>query len=138
MTQPAASYKLNSKLEPLCPRDNKIMRYEAVGVPAGTDSRPSYHCDHEGCSVRYDVVDGYCTLMGAPNLMYPVEEPGVNTLRCEKHGTWLYLRRVQAGESGAAWSCGVDGCDYGTQTASKGSWLSRLLKNIEKEQIRAP
>lgn len=122
MTQPASAQPLNAKLEPLCPREDKIMRYQAIGVPSGTDSRPSYHCGYEGCSVRYDAADGYFTLMGAPKLMYPVEEPGVNTLRCEKHGTWLYRRRGRAKESGAAWGCGVEGCDYVAQAGTKGSW----------------
>jgi hypothetical protein len=38
---PAYSYVLDAKLELLCPRDNKIMRYEASGLPSGTDNRPS-------------------------------------------------------------------------------------------------
>ena len=44
MTQPGYSYGLDGKPEPLCPRDDKIMRYEASGLPSGTDNRPDYHC----------------------------------------------------------------------------------------------
>ncbi len=123
MTQPAEAYVLDAKLEPLCPRDNKTMRYEASGLPSGTDNRPSYHCGHEGCSVRYELANGYFTLIGMPDHVNPVEEPGLNTLKCERHGTWLYRRRDRVGESGAAWSCGVQGCDYGTQRCTKGSWV---------------
>ncbi len=123
MTQPGYSYVLNSKLEPLCPRDNKTMRYEASGLPSGTDNRPSYHCGHEGCSVRYNLESGYFTLIGMPDRINALEEPGVNTLKCEKHGSWMYRRRDQEGESGAAWCCGVEGCDYCTQMGTKGSWV---------------
>ncbi len=122
MAQPADGYVLDPNIEPLCPRDNKVMRYEASGIPSGTDNRPSYHCSPEECSVRYDLVDGYFTLMGESKHMYSVEEPGVNTLKCEKHGTWLYRRRDRDGESGTAWGCGVEGCDYGTQKATKCGW----------------
>ena len=123
MTQPAEGYVLDGRLEPLCPRDNKVMRYEGSGLPSGTDNRPAYHCGHQGCSVRYDLGSGYFTLIGMPDHVNPVEEPGVNTLKCEKHGTWLYRRRDRVGESGAAWCCGIQGCDYGTQRGTKGSWV---------------
>ncbi|HEY2547291.1 MAG TPA: hypothetical protein VGI46_14580 [Candidatus Acidoferrum sp.] len=122
-TQPAEAYKLNPGMEPLCSRDNKVMRYEASGLPSGTDNRPSYHCGHEGCAVRYDLAHGYHTLIGMPDRVNPLEEPGVNTLKCERHGTWLYRRRDRAGESGAAWCCGVEGCDSCTQLETKGSWV---------------
>jgi hypothetical protein len=123
MTQPANAYVLDARLEPLCPRDNKVMRYEASGLPSGTDNRPSYHCGHGGCSVCYDPVNGYFTLIGMPESINPLAEPGVNTLKCEKHETWLYRRRDQEGESGTAWCCAVQGCDYGTQRGTKGSWV---------------
>jgi hypothetical protein len=123
MSKPVDTYVLDANLEPICPRDNNVMRYEATGIPRGTDNRPSYHCSPEECSVRYDLVDGYFTLMGASEHMYATEEPGVNSLKCEKHRTWLYRRRDQDGESGAAWCCGVEGCDYGTQRGTKGSWV---------------
>lgn len=123
MTHPAFSYVLNSRLEPLCPRDNRIMRYEASGLPSGTDNRPSYHCDFEGCSVRYDLTDGYFTLAGMPDHINPIEELGVNTLRCEKHGSWLYRRSDQEREWDIEWCCGVEGCDFCILTGSKGSWV---------------
>ena len=121
MTQPGYSYVLDPKLEPLCPRDNKIMRYEASGLPSGTDNRPSYHCGHEGCGVLYDLVNGYFTLFGMPEQISPVEEPGVNTLKCEKHEAWLYRRRDQAREWSDAWCCGVEGCKFCIVTGTKGS-----------------
>jgi hypothetical protein len=101
VTKPADAYVLDPMLGPLCPRDNKIMRYEASGLPSGTDNRPSYHCGHEGCSVRYDLANGYFTLVGMPEQINSVGEPGVKTLKCEKHEAWLYRRRDQDGESGA-------------------------------------
>jgi hypothetical protein len=121
MTQPYYSCVICANLEPLCPRDNQIMRYEASGLPSGTDNRPSYHCGHQGCSVRYDLVSGYFTLIGAPEHINPVEEPGVNTLKCEKHGTWLYRRREQTKEWADVWCCGVERCNFCIQTGTKGS-----------------
>jgi len=123
MTQPGYSYVLDAKLEPLCSRDNKFMRYEASGLPSATDNRPSYHCGYEGCSVRYDLVNGYITLVGMPEQINPVEEPGVNTLKCEKHGAWLYRRRDPAKEWGDEWCCGVEGCDFCILTGTKWSWV---------------
>ena len=121
MTQPGFSYSLDGELEPLCPRDNSIMHYEASGLPSGTDNRPSYHCGHGGCNVCYDLANGYFTLIGMPDSVNPLAEPGVNTLKCEKHEAWLYRRRDRVEESGAAWCCGVEGCDYCTQTGTKGN-----------------
>jgi hypothetical protein len=123
MTQPGFSYALDAKLEPLCPRDNKIMRYEASGLPSGTDNRPAYYCGHEGCNVRYDLVNGYFTLIGMPEQINPVPEPGVNTLTCERHGRWLYRRKDQAKGWGDEWCCGVEGCDFCILTGTKGSWV---------------
>jgi hypothetical protein len=123
MIQPAYSYVLDAKLEPLCSRDNKIMRYEASGLPSGTDNRPSYHCGYEGCSVRYDLLNGYFTLIGMPEQINPVEEPGVNTLKCEKHEVWLYRRRDQANEWGDEWCCGVEECKFCVLTGTKGNWV---------------
>jgi hypothetical protein len=98
MRQPGYSYVLGARLEPVCPRDNKIMRYEPSGLPSGTDNRPFYRCGYEGCSVRYDLANGYFTLIGMPDQINPAEEPGVNTLKCEKHGVWLHRRKDQAKE----------------------------------------
>jgi hypothetical protein len=121
MIQPANSFVLDAKLEPVCPRDNKIMRYEASGLPSGTDNRPSYHCGYEGCSVRYDLVDGYFRLIGMPEQINPVEEPGVNTLKCKRHEAWLYRRTNQAKEWGDEWCCGVEGCKFCVLTCTKGN-----------------
>jgi|SRR5580658_39858 hypothetical protein len=123
MTKPVDAYVLDANLEPLCPRENNAMRYEASGLPSGTYNRALYHCGDGGCSVRYDLVNGYFTLIGMPESINSLAEPGVNTLKCEKHETWLYRRRDQDGESGVAWCCGVVGCDYGTQRGTKGSWV---------------
>jgi len=128
MTQPGYSYVLGARLEPVCPRDNKIMRYEASGLPSGTDNRPSYRCGYEGCSVRYDLANGYFTLVGMPDQINAAEEPGVNMLKCEKHGVWLYRRREQAKEWGDEWCCGVEGCKFCILACTNGSlvrtWLS--------------
>ena len=121
--QPAYSYVLDERLEPLCPRHNKIMRYEASGLPSGTDNRPSYHCGYEGCSVRYDLINGYFTLIEMPEEINHLEEPRANTLKCEKHKAWLYRNRNQANEWGDEWCCGVAGCKFGVLTGIKGSWV---------------
>jgi hypothetical protein len=121
MIQPACSHVLDAKLEPLCPRHNKIMRFEASGLPSGTDNRPSYHCGYEGCNVRYDLVNGYFTLVGMPEEINPVEEPDANTLKCEKHYAWLYNNRKQANDWGDEWCCGVEGCKFCVLTGTKGN-----------------
>jgi hypothetical protein len=112
MTQPGYSYLLSARLEPVCPRDNKLMRYEASGLPSGSDERPSYRCGYQGCSVRYDLINGYFALIGMPGRIKPAEEPGINTLKCEKHGVWLYRRRDQAKQWSDEWCCGVAGCKF--------------------------
>ena len=123
MIQPAYSYVLDAKLEPVCPRDKKIMRYEASGLPSGTDNRPSYHCGYQGCSVRYDLVNGYFTLVGKPKQITPLGEPGVNTFKCEKHEVWLYCNRNQANEWGDQWCCAVEGCKFCVLIGTKGNWV---------------
>ncbi len=50
----------------------------------------SYHCNFMGCSVRYDHMNGYFTVVNAPERPFLVEEPGANPLQCARHGTWLY------------------------------------------------
>jgi hypothetical protein len=119
MIQPAYSFVLDAKLEPVCPRDNKIMRYEASGLPSGTDNRPSYHCGYEGCGVRYDLLNGYFTLIGIPEQINPAEETGLNTLKCERHEAWLYRRRNEAKEWGDEWCCGVEACKFCVLTGTK-------------------
>ena len=95
------------------------MHYEAKGVTwkatAGakhTETLPSYHCNFEGCSVRYDAVNGYYTVVMTPDQPFLIEEPGVNLLQCPRHDTWLYRTENQHGDSRFAWRCGVEGCDY--------------------------
>ena len=62
---------LSATLRPICPRHRHPMRYEAKGIrwkPATEDhvqTMPSYHCSFEGCSVRYDHMNGYFTLVSA-------------------------------------------------------------------------
>jgi hypothetical protein len=110
---------LSALLEPVCPRDDHRMHYEARGVSwkAAPDDKslqtlPSYHCSFEGCSVRYDLFNGYFTVVHTPDQPYFIEEPGVNLLQCPRHKTWLYRAVNQEGGSHFNWRCGVDGCDH--------------------------
>jgi hypothetical protein len=103
---------LNSHLKPLCSRDNHIMKYETGRSRSNTAYQASYHCGFEGCSVRYDTRDGYYMLIGMPDHANPVDEPGVNTTKCPKHGHWLYRRQNIDRETGVDWCCGVKDCDY--------------------------
>lgn len=114
---------LSSHLKPLCPRDNHVMKYESGGSRASTRDHASYHCGYVGCSLRYDATDGYYTLMGTPDHTYSVDEPGVNTVKCPKHGHWLYRRVDIDAEAGVRWCCGVKGCDYGYDAKTKGDWV---------------
>ena len=55
---------LSRTLKPLCPRDSRVMHYEAKGInwkggSGDTESMPSYHCGYTGCSVRYTPQQGY-------------------------------------------------------------------------------
>jgi hypothetical protein len=65
-----------------------------------------------GCSVRYDHMDGYFTVLNAPERPFLVEEPGASLLQCARHGTRLYRYEDEQSDSGFAWQCGVEGCDY--------------------------
>jgi hypothetical protein len=103
---------LNSHLKPLCSRDNHVMKYEAGGSRSNTGYQASYHCGFEGCSVRYDATDGYHMLIGMPDHANSVDEPGVNTAKCPKHGYSLYRRKNIDRETGVDWRCGVKDCDY--------------------------
>jgi hypothetical protein len=102
---------LNSHLKPLCSRDNHVMKYEAGRSRSNMWYQASYHCGFEGCSVRYDASDGYYMLIGMPDHANPVDEPGVNTTKCPKHG-WLYRRKNIDRGPRIDWCCGVEGCDY--------------------------
>jgi hypothetical protein len=120
MTQTSESklnqYKLSDALQPLCPRDDHPMRFESKGIawkalPSDKEleTLPSYHCNLEGCSVRYDSANGYYMVVLTPDQPFFVEEPGVNLRRCPHHGTWLY--RAQ-GQEGLVWRCGVAECHH--------------------------
>jgi hypothetical protein len=126
MQQQVLAEKLNNKLKPLCPRDSHVMHYEEKGIEwkseGQTHSVDSYHCDFEGCSVRFRLANGYFTVINMPDLPHFVEEPGTNILQCPRHGTWLYRSSEGNGSDHATWRCGVEGCDY-TQVGDGGSWL---------------
>jgi len=101
---------LNSDLAPLCPRDNHRMQYQLDGIrwrgAQGDDhehSLPSYRCGYDGCSVRYDLWNGYFTVVNTPEQPFFVEEPGVNILQCPRHGTWLYRVESNGGDSETTW-----------------------------------
>jgi hypothetical protein len=120
MTQ-ISEYKISHALEPICPRDEHRMRFEPKGISwkALPDDRefetmPSYHCNYESCSVRYDPANGYFTVVLTPDQPYFIEEPGVNLLRCPRHGAWLYKTKTEhrEGDHRFDWRCGVEGCDY--------------------------
>jgi hypothetical protein len=113
---------LSNHLQPLCPRDNHVMKYESRSYWSNAEDRASYHCGFEGCSVRYNTNDGYYTLIGMPDHANAVEEPGVNTRKCPRHNHWLYLREITHREVGARWSCGVEGCEYCYDADTKGDW----------------
>jgi hypothetical protein len=50
-------------------------------------------------------------LIGMPDHANPVDEPGVNILKCPRHHQWMYRRVIDA-EPGVCWCCGVEGCDH--------------------------
>lgn len=112
-------YTLSRALAPRCPRDNHPMNYEAKGISwkaRSDDQTPqtlaSYHCNFEGCRVRYDLLNGYFTVVHTPDMPFFIEEPGVNLFQCPRHGTWLYRAERRRGDPHFAWRCGVDGCDF--------------------------
>jgi hypothetical protein len=106
---------LSAHLQPLCSRDNHVMKYERAGSKQNTSDHASYHCAFQGCSVRYDTADGYYMLIGMPDHANRVDEPGVNTLQCPRHNQWLYRMKDIASKPGVGWACGVKGCDYRPQ-----------------------
>jgi len=114
---------LGRHLRPLCSRDNHAMKYESSGSSSNNaGNQAAYHCGFMGCSVRYNLVDGYYMLIGMPDHANPVDEPGVNTRTCPRHGCWLYRRANVTAKPGALWCCGVEGCDYRYQANTKGDW----------------
>lgn len=104
---------LSSHLRPLCSRDNHVMKYEAAGSMANSGDEASYHCGSVGCSARYNATNGYFMLIGMAGHAIAMDEPGVNTFTCPRHGRWLYRQEDIEAESGVRWLCGVEGCDYG-------------------------
>ena len=114
---------LSRHLKPLCSRDNHVMKYESAGSKANTGDRASYHCGVAGCSVRYSSTDGYYMLIGMPDHANPVDEPGVNILKCPKHDHWLYRRENIDAKPGVRWCCGIEGCDYGYDANTRGEWV---------------
>ena len=111
----ASAEILSRYLQPLCSRDNHVMKYERAGSKQNTGDHASYHCAFQGCSVRYDTADGYYMLIGMPDHANRVDEPGVNTVQCPRHNQWLYRLENIASEMGVGWACGVKGCDYRSQ-----------------------
>jgi len=65
-------------------------------------------------------------LIGMPGHANPVDEPGVNTVRCPRHDHWLYRRQKIDAERGVRWSCGVEGCDYGYDANTKGDFYNKI------------
>jgi len=112
-------HQMSRTLQPLCPRDDHGMHFEAKGIswkelPA--DNHPqtiaSYHCGMEGCSVRFDNESGYFTVVLTPDQPYFIEEPGINLLQCPEHHTWLYRSASPNSDERYQWRCGVEGCHY--------------------------
>jgi hypothetical protein len=114
-----AEHVLSHAIHPICPRDDHRMHYESKGISwkeLPEDRREqtlaSYHCKFEGCSVRYDLENGYFTVVNTPEQPYFLEEPGVNLRRCPIHGTWLYKSAERREAAPYSWRCGVSDCDY--------------------------
>lgn len=128
MLSKISSQKISDSIEPLCPRDSHVMRYDArgLGLPRGAEAAgelPSYVCGYEGCSVRYTPLDGYFTIIETPDLPEAIEEPGVNLLRCPRHEAWLYRCLAKNSAENLVWRCAVEGCDY-TRADFGPSWTS--------------
>jgi hypothetical protein len=49
-------------------------------------------------NTRETVAEGYFTVVNTPEHPFFIEEPGVNLLRCPKHGTWLYRQKSKNSE----------------------------------------
>jgi hypothetical protein len=116
MAQEVSLLNLSDSIEPLCPRDSRVMHYDAKGfeLPAESEAKatPCYRCGHQGCTVCYTVADGYFTIIETPDVPQPVEEPGVNLLQCPRHGGWLHRAIADNQEERLVWRCGMGGCDY--------------------------
>jgi hypothetical protein len=114
---------LNRHLNPFCPRDNHVMKYEFHGPRPDVERRASYHRGFDGCSVRYDANDGYHTLLRVDEHCHRLEEPGVNTFKCPRHNSWLYRKEDLVTKPGVRWCCGIDGCGYCLDAPTKGAWV---------------
>jgi hypothetical protein len=115
----STTLELEQHLEPICPRDDHRMKFESEGIhwkAAPEDKKPqtmaSYHCNYDGCSVRYDLERGYFSEVLTPDHPYFIEEPGVNVLRCPQHGTWLYRKAREEDGVRYEWRCGVKDCEH--------------------------
>ncbi len=114
---------LSRHLKPLCSRDNHEMKFESRRSRSDREHHSSYHCNFNGCSVRYDLLYGYHTLIGVDDSVYGAEEPGVNTLKCPRHNCWLYRQLNVDNEPGVRWHCGIEGCEYCFDAPTKGDWV---------------
>ena len=116
MTRQMELQKLSEVIEPLCPRDSRVMHFDAKGLAWEEDGKqrvtPSYGCEYEACSVRYTPLEGYFSAIMMPDVPQAVEEPGVNLLQCPLHNTWLYRAVAENSGDRLVWRCGVEGCDY--------------------------
>jgi len=116
MAQEVFLLELSDSIEPLCPRDSRVMRCVAEGAAWSTENEsraiPHYRCGYQGCTVCYTPSGGYFTIVETPDVPQPIEEPGVNLLQCPRHGGWLYRGIAENQEERLVWRCGVKGCDY--------------------------
>jgi hypothetical protein len=92
--------------------ETKGISWKVLPNDKSLQTLPSYHCNFEGCSVRYDLMNGYFTVINTPYLPFFVDEPGINLFECPRHGSWLYRMENRGGDSHFAWRCGVEGCDF--------------------------
>jgi hypothetical protein len=117
MMQKISFHKMSESIAPLCPRDSRVMHYDANGLACSGEGEnesamPCYRCDYQGCSVHYTPLDGYFSVIRMPDLPQAVEEPGVNLLQCPRHDAWLYRSVAENPGERLVWQCGVEGCDY--------------------------
>jgi hypothetical protein len=87
---PVSINVLNDHLKPLCPRDDHAMGYEPARAILNVEHQPCYHCDFEGCPVRFDLDAGYYTVLAVSRLPYKrVAVPGQGCRRRKWHGMVL-------------------------------------------------
>ena len=59
MAQEVFLLELSDSIEPLCPRDNRVMRCGAEGIELSGESEsiatPYYRCGYRGCTVLHAV-----------------------------------------------------------------------------------